>query len=176
MRKLILLGVLLALVGGCKKIKIGANNPPPQAVQTQPVQPQPNQDQPKVHAPTGVVVNQGGGGGGGGAAQQVRKAAKRAANQNNLNQLRTFIEAMIIDERMPTRQQVTDDLRRTAANLYKDLDDGVLSMPEKLTINGIWVYTVEPQTYDNEFLVVTRGNSIGKMKKAELDQALAAQK
>jgi hypothetical protein len=174
MRKLILLGVLLALVAGCKRaVNVAANNQGKQQQQMQP-NPQPEQqgNQPAIHAPANVVINPNqGGGGGGGAAQAVRKRVKRAVNEVNLGQLRTFIEAEIIDEQMPTRERLATALQREARNLYQDWADGVIEVTGTRRTNGIWAYTVEPQIGDEHY-VVTRSNALGRMTSEQLKQAL----
>jgi hypothetical protein len=173
MRKLILLGALLALVAGCKKpsVKVATNNPPA----PQPVQPLPQPNQPNVHAPTGVVTNPNQGGGSGGAAQAVRKAAKRAANQSDLSQLRLFIEGMIVDERMPTREQIAAALSKDAPNLYKLWTDGVIDVTGTRRTDGIWAYTVEDQSTAGYHLIVTRSGSVERITPQDLKQRLKEQ-
>ena len=139
MRKLIVLGVLLALAAGCKKpaANVAVNNPPQQ--QPQPNQPQANQ--PNVHAPTGVVTNPNlGGGGGGGAADAVRKAAKCAANQNDLKELRTLIDLAYNDNnfKMPTRDEMAKILQKDAPNIYKLWTDQVIEITGTQQREGIW--------------------------------------
>ena len=101
--------------------------PTPQPVQPQPA---PNNQQPSVHAPTGVVINPNlGGGGGGGAVQAVRKAVKRAANENDLQQLHTFIDTASLNTgQMPNREQIADALKKEAPNLYKLWEEQVIEV------------------------------------------------
>jgi hypothetical protein len=174
MRKLIVLGVLLALVAGCKKpsANVAVNNPPPQPMP----QPQPQPNQPNVHAPTGVVTNPNlGGGGGGGAAMAVKKAAKRAANQNDLNQLRTLIASYESENgKMPTRDDMAKTLQKDAPNVYKLWTDQVIEITGIQKREGIWAYTVEDQSTAGYHLVVTN-SGIERLSPQDLKQRLMGQ-
>jgi type II secretory pathway pseudopilin PulG len=172
MRKLIFLGVLLALVAGCKKpsANVAVNNPPPQP------QPMPQPDQPNVHAPTGVVTNPNlGGGGGGGAAQAVRKAAKRSATQNDLKQLHLFIEThSSTNGQMPTREEIAAALQKEAPTIYKLWSDEVIVVTGAKQRESVWAYTVEDQSTAGYHLAVTN-NGVERMTPQELNQRLKGQ-
>jgi len=171
MRKLIVLGVLLALVAGCKKpsANVAVNNPTPQPMP----QPQPQPNQPNVHAPTGVVTNPNlGGGGGGGAAMAVKKAAKRAANQNDLNQLRTLIATYETENnKMPTKDEMAKNLQKDAPNVYKLWTDEVIVITGAQKRESVWAYTVQDQSTAGYHLVITN-NGVERMTPQELNQRL----
>lgn len=99
---------------------------------------------PSAGAGGGVVLNPGaalGGGGGGGAAQAIRKAAKRAATQNELNQIRLFIEnASAVDGRIPDPKFTLAALQREAPKIAEAVKDGVIVLHPARTRDEIWAY------------------------------------
>lgn len=170
MRKLILSAALLALlVTGCKKARVAVNAPPRGQPQPEPVA---VNDQPLVH-PAGFVVPPKQGGGGGGAADAVKKAVKRIANQNDLAQLRIYIETAALDQ-MPTREQLWASLQRDARNLHKMWADGVIEVPANLRADGVWAYTVDAQDQAGQHLVVARAG-IERVSADELDRRVKGQ-
>ena len=166
MRKLLLLGLALALLAGCKKPagKGASNNPNPG--------PAPG-NQTTAHAPTGVVVNPGtGGGGSGGAAQAVRMAARRAVSQVDLDQLKLFIEtASGASGQMPSVQTTTAALQREAPHIFKQVQDGDIVLTGTRSRENIWAYTAGPQSVTGEHLVVT-SSSVQRMSPQALNQRL----
>jgi type II secretory pathway pseudopilin PulG len=172
MRRLLLLALLLALLGGCKKpaVKVTTNTQP----QPQQPTPAPTKDQPSVHAPTGTVINPNlGGGGGGGASQAVRKAVKRAATQNDLKQLHTFIDNFSLSNgQMPTREQVAAALQKEAPNLYKLWQEQVIEVTGTRTRENIWAYSVEPQSVGGDHLFVT-SSGVDRLNGQSLKQRLS---
>jgi hypothetical protein len=167
MRKLLLIALALALVGGCKKKVTPKPTPPAGGSSTDPA----------VHAPTGVVLNPGmGGGGGGGAAQAVRKAVTRTVNQNELKNVQTFIEtASSASGQMPSVQEVTATLQKEAPKTYKLVQDGAIVLTGTRSRENIWAYTADAQDTVGQHLVVT-SSGIERMAAQTLQQRLQQQK
>jgi hypothetical protein len=124
-----------------------------------------------------VVINPGlGGGGSGGAAQAVRKAATRAVNQNELNNIRTFIEAAsVASGQMPPAQETVQSLQREAPATYKQIAEGAIVITGTRQREGIWAYTTDPQSTTGEHLIVTK-DGVGRMMPDQLRQMLTQQR
>lgn len=136
------------------------------------------QPAPGTHAPTGVVVSPGAGGGGsGGAAQAVRKAVVRTVNQNELNQLRLFIDTAATASasgQLPPPQEIAAAMQREAPSIHKLLQERILVLSGARSRETIWAYTNEPQNVAGEHLVVT-ANGVERMTTPVLQQRLAGQ-
>jgi hypothetical protein len=161
MRRLLLLGLVLALAAGCKK---GANNPPTGGTPTgqAPTATGQTGNQPSVHAPTGVVINPGISGGSGGAVQAVRTAVRRTVNLADLEQLRLFIEtASLATGQMPSKETILAELK-TTPTLLKPIQDGAIVLTGTKSREHIWAYTADPQSAAGEHLVMT-SSSIERM-------------
>ena len=178
MRKLLVIGLALALLGGCKKktTKL-AQGPAPaeQAAATPGAAPAPGGGQgPAMHAPTGVVLGKGGGGGGG-AYQAVRTAVRRTVNENELKNLHLFIEtASGASGRMPSPQEILAALQREAPKIAKHIQDGDIVLTGATTREGIWAYTKDPQSTAGEHLILT-SSGIERMQADTLRQRLKEQ-
>ena len=169
MRKLLVIGLMLALLGGCKKKTTKLAQAPAPGEQA----PAAGANVP-AHAPTGVARG-GGGGGGGGAYQAVRTAVKRTVSQNEMHNLHLFIEnASAASGTMPSPQQITASLQREAPKLAKQIQDGDIVLTGTRTREGIWAYTKEPQSVAGEHLVLT-ASGIERMPAATLNQRLQQQ-
>lgn len=169
MRNLMLLPALaLVLVMGCKKPTPKAAPAPPAPAPTAAAGHTP----PAVHAPTGVVINPGMSGGSGGAVQAVRKAAGRAVTQNEMNNIRTFIEdASLASGQMPTAQQTFQALQQGARATAKLVEDGDIILTGTRQREGIWAYTKEAVSTTGEHLVVN-GSGVQRMTPQQIRQAL----
>lgn len=171
MRKLILIALALALATGCGKLRLkGSKTGQNAANQTQ----QGSGDQPAVHAPTGVVLNPGlGGGGSGGAAQAVRKAATRAVSQNELNNIRLFIEnASLASGRMPSVEETRAALQREAAATFKLVEEGAIVLTGTRSRDGIWAYTAEAQSSVTGEHLIVNASGVQRMDPQTLRQRL----
>lgn len=117
----------------------------------------------------GVVTNPNaalGGGGGGGGVMQVRKAAKRAATQNELNQIRLFIEnASGASGQMPTPQVTLAALEQEAPPIAAAVKEGVIVLHPARTREDVWAY--EAAALEQGGQVVT-GGGIERMDAATL--------
>jgi hypothetical protein len=179
MRRLLLFGLTLVVLSGCKKAtdKTTQAPPPSGGPAVAPVAaPGGPGDGLGVHAPTGIVTNPGlGGGGSGGAAQAIRKAAGRAVSQNELNNIRLFIEnASLATGQMPSVEEVAAALRKEAPQTYKLVADGAIVLTGIRMREGIWAYTKDPQTPGGEHLVVNQ-SGVERMAALTLRQHLIAQ-
>jgi hypothetical protein len=164
MRKLLVIGLALALLGGCKKktTKLAGG---PGAGGGQNV---------AAHAPSGVALGSGGGGGGG-AYQGVRTAVKRTVNANEMKNLHLFIEtASGASGRMPSYQETLAALQREAPKTAKHIEDGDIVLTGAPTREGIWAYTRDPQSVAGEHLILT-SSGIERMPAATLRQRLNEQ-
>lgn len=172
MRSLLALLVLtLALLPGCKKPSAKTATPASGTAGTTPP-PTGGYEQTTAHPSTGVVINPGlGGGGSGGAAQAVRKAAVRAVNQNELNNIRTFIEAASSTGQMPTAQEIAQSLQREAPATFKQIQEGAIVLTGARQREGIWAYTTDPQSTTGEHLIVTK-DGVSRMMPQQLRQIL----
>jgi hypothetical protein len=167
MRKLLLLGLALLVLAGCKK---GTK-----AAKATSAQPAGASGGPSVHAPTGVVLNPAAGGGSGGAVQAVRMAATRTVNLIQLDQLRLFIEtASGASGRMPTAQEITAAVQKEAPQIAKLVRDKAIILTGTRSRENIWAYTADPQDAAGQHLVVT-SSSIERMPAADLRQRLQQQ-
>jgi hypothetical protein len=122
----------------------------------------------------GVVVNPagavGGGGGGGGAAQAVRKAVKRTATNNELTQIRLFIEnASAVDGKIPPPELTFAALQKEAPKIAEAITEGVIVLWRAKTRDEIWAY--EAAAVENGGQVVT-SSGIERMDAATLKQRL----
>jgi hypothetical protein len=175
MRTLILSTALaLVVAAGCKKAAPKAAAPLPPAPSA-PSTTASGQTPPAVHAPTGVVINPGISGGSGGAVQAVRKAAARAVTQNEMSNIRIFIEeASQASGQMPTQQQVMQALQQTARATAKLVQDGDIILTGTRQREGIWAYTKEPVSVTGEHLIVN-GSGVQRMMPQQIRQALQQQ-
>jgi hypothetical protein len=176
MRKLLLIGLVLVLMVGCKKrTTVQTTNPSPQP----PPQPAPVvNNQPQVHAPTGVVINPGPvGGGAGGAAQAVRGAAKRTVGLVEMDQLRLFIDtASSATGQMPTPQEITTALQREAPQIHKLIQDKAIILTGTRSRENIWAYTADPQAGRQYHVVITGSGVDDKVDAQTLRQRLQQQR
>jgi hypothetical protein len=175
MRKLLVIGLALALLGGCKKktTKVAQGPAPSEQAPVAQNGAAPGGQVP-MHAPTGVVLG-GGGGGGGGAVQAVRTAVKRSVSENDLKNLHLFIEnASAASATMPSPQQITAEMQREAPQLVKKIQNGDIVLTGTRTREGIWAYTKEPQSVAGEHLILT-SSGIERMPATTLRQRLQQQ-
>lgn len=122
-----------ALVGGCelkKKVK-------PTSKSTEPER-------------SSAGSSSGGGGGGsssggsGGAAQAVRAAPQRIVTQNDLNQIRTFIEyASGATGQMPAYNDTYAAIKKEAPAIAKKIDDGWIVLNNARNREDIWAYEAD---------------------------------
>jgi hypothetical protein len=111
-------------------------------------------------------------GGSGGAVQAVRKAAGRAVTQNEMNNIRTFIEdASLASGQMPTAQQTFQALQQGARATAKLVEDGDIILTGTRQREGIWAYTKEAVSTTGEHLVVN-GSGVQRMTPQQIRQAL----
>jgi hypothetical protein len=154
-RSLAILTLILVAAAGCKK------NPKP-AQPDSPAPPVASNPNPPSGGNTGgggnnvgivpagavgVVTNPGGvtgGGGGGGAVQAVRKAARRAQALNEMKNLGEFI-AQLQDPfgKMPTKEQILADLKRSAPAIHKAVEEGSYILTGTTEPGGLWAYEVD---------------------------------
>ena len=175
MRKLLVIGLALALLGGCKKktTKLAQGPAPAEPSAAAPNVAAPGGG-PAVHAPTGVVLGRGGGGGGG-AYQAVRTAVKRTVSQNEMHNLHLFIEnASAATGTMPSAQDITAALQREAPKVAKMIQDGDIVLTGARSRESIWAYTKDPQTVGGEHLILT-ASGIERMPAQTLRQRLTEQ-
>jgi hypothetical protein len=178
MRKLLVIGLALALLGGCKKktTKL-AQGPPPAEQPAAPngAAPAPGGGQgPAMHAPTGVALGSGGGGGGG-AYQAVRQATTRVVNEAQMHDLQLFIDnASLASGQMPTAQEITDALQKESRKTYELVKDGSIVLTGTRSRENIWAYTHDPQTAGGEHLVLS-ASGIERVPAPTLKQRLMQQ-
>jgi hypothetical protein len=175
MRKLLVIGLALALLGGCKKktTKVAQGPAPSEQVQAAPNGSAPG-GQVQMHAPTGVVLGSGGGGGGG-AVQAVRQATTRTVNLAQMKDLQLFIDqASLADGQMPTKEQITAALQKESRKTYQLVHDGAIVLTGTRSRDGIWAYTYEPQTTGGEHLVLS-ASGIERVPAPTLRQRLQQQ-
>jgi hypothetical protein len=155
---------------GCKK-----KAPPATPVAQQEQQPpRQNDDMTVTPGPGGGVVvgapTIAGGGGGGGAVQAVRGAATRAVTQNDLNQIRIYIEnASLASGRMPTPQETYAALQQEAPQIAQLINEGAIVLHYARTREDIWAY--ERKAYDQGGQVLT-SQGVAYMDAATLRQRL----
>ena len=170
MGRLLLIGLMLALVVGCKK----GGTKPAKDVASGPRASAGGNDMPVVH-PSGVVVPPTGGaagGGGGGAYQAVRTAAKRTVNLAQLKDIQLFItNASLENGKMPTREETAAVLQKEAPQIYKQVQDGSIVLTGTRSREHVWAYTADPQSVAGEHLVVT-SSSVDRMAAQTLKQRL----
>lgn len=180
MRQLLVLGLAVMLLAGCKRQATTPATPPAKTTVAQPTAPAPAAQpsgQTTMHAPTGVVINPGlGSGGSGGAVQAVRKAVGRTVQQHELNNIRQFIDtASSVNGRMPTAQETMAALQREAPATFQLVQDGSIVLTGVQRREGIWAYTRDPQTVGGEHLIVTN-MGIERLVGQQLQQRLAQQR
>jgi hypothetical protein len=171
MRKLLVIGLMLALLGGCKKktTKLAQAAPGDQA----PVAAAAPGGQVGAHAPTGVVLGKGGGGGG--AYQAVRTATTRTVNMAQMHDLQLFIDnASAASGQMPSAQEITAALQKESRKTYELVNNGSIVLTGTRSRQGIWAYTFEPQTAGGEHLVLS-SSGIERMPAQTLKQRLMEQ-
>jgi hypothetical protein len=174
MRKLLVIGLVLAVLGGCKKktTKLAQGPAPGEPAQAVPGG---GGEGVAMHAPTGVALNPGGGGGGGGAYQAVRTAVKRTVSQDELRNLHLFIEnASAETGRLPSPEEITAVLRREAPKIAKSVQDGDIVLTGARTRESIWAYTKDAQSVAGEHLILT-ASGIERMAGPTLQQRLKQQ-
>ncbi len=92
----------------------------------------------------GIVNPAAGGGGGGGAIQAVRKAVRRTQALNEMNTLGQIIEQMRDPfGRMPTREQILQELQRSYPQLYQAVAEGAYILTGTTDGGGLWAFEVE---------------------------------
>jgi hypothetical protein len=177
MRKLLLLGLVLAVLGGCKKktTKLAQGPAPGEPAVATPGGPAPGGgSNVPMHAPSGVALGSGGGGGGG-AAQAVRTAVNRTVNMAQMHDLRLFIDnASAASGQMPSAQEITAALQRESPKTYQLVKDGAIKLTGTRSREGIWAYTIEPQSVGGEHLVLT-ASGIERVPAQTLKQQLDQQ-
>jgi hypothetical protein len=172
MRKLLLLGLVLALMAGCKKANPTNPTPAPAPSPQASGAPAGGSGGPGMHAPTGVVLNPGIGGGGGGAVQGVRMAVKRVVNEVDLKQIQVFVEAGSgVSGQVPTKEEITAALQKEAPKIYKQIQDGAIVLTGTRTREHIWAYTADPQSIAGYYLILSSGG-VEKMDRAPLEKRL----
>jgi hypothetical protein len=172
MRKLLVIGLALALLGGCKKktTKLAQAAPGDQA----PAAAAAPGGQVGAHAPTGVVLGKGSGGGGG-AYQAVRTATTRTVNMAQMHDLQLFIDnASLADGQMPSAEVIKAALQKESRKTYELVNNGSIVLTGTRSRQGIWAYTFEPQTTGGEHLVLS-SSGIERMPAATLRQRLQEQ-
>jgi hypothetical protein len=148
MRKLLVVGVLaLVVIAGCKK-RVS-----------------------KTEEDTSRDVVPGAGA----AVQGVRLAVNRTVNQNEMENIRLFIEtASSASGKMPSRAEVEQALQREAPKTWKMVQDKSITLTGVQSREGIWAYTTDPQTPAGEHLVVS-GSGIERMNGQVMAQRLKMQ-
>ncbi len=171
MRKLLVIGLALALLGGCKKKTTKLAQGPAPAEQA--AAPGGGQNV-GAHAPTGVVLGRGGGGGGG-AYQAVRQATTRTVNMAQMHDLRLFIDnASLASGQMPSKEEITAALQKESPKTYQLVKDGSIVLTGTRSRENIWAYTFEPQSAGGEHLVLS-SSGIERVPAATLRQRLQQQ-
>ena len=120
----------------------------------------------------GIVANPQavGGGGGGGAIQAVRGAARRAASQNDLQQIRLIIEdAFNTNGKMPTAQETLTALQQSAPNIAALVKDQTITLNNARTRQDVWAY--ETAALSNGGLMLT-SSGVERVDAATLRQRL----
>ncbi len=111
--------------------------------------------------------------GGGGAAQSVRKAAARTVNDHYLDQLRTMIAALELqNSRVPSAKEIMDDVAQVKP-VISMINDEIVILTDTKMQNGIWAYTKWPQRAEKHYVITINGR--GEMTADELETALKAQ-
>ncbi len=174
MRKLLVIGLALALLGGCKKKTTKLAQGPAPADQSA-AAPAPGGGQgPAVHAPSGVVLGSGGGGGGG-AYQAVRQATTRTVNMAQMHDLQLFIDnASLAGGQMPSKEEITAALQKESPKTYELVKNGSIVLTGTRSRENIWAYTFEPQSAGGEHLVLS-SSGIERVPAAALKQRLQQQ-
>ena len=118
----------------------------------------------------------GGGGGGsssggsGGAAQAVRAAPQRTVTQNDLTQIRTFIEyASGSTGQMPAYNDTYAAIKKEAPAIAKKIDDGWIVLNNARSREEIWAY--EADAVNNGGWVCS-SNGVERMDAQTLKQRL----
>lgn len=180
MRWSMLLLLALVLVAGCKRSmdKLSEDTqvkPNEKFKSTQHWLTDQKGEQPTVHAPTGVVVNQGGGGGSGGAAQAVRQAVVRSVNEQEMKTIQQFIELWYqTNGSMPGKAEFALSLKKDAYKTYELVEANAIILTGTKSREGIWAYTYNPQSQAGEHIVAT-ASYVGRMPAAELREKLKGQ-
>lgn len=121
---------------------------------------------------TGPIVNTGGGGG---AVQSVRKAVVRTVDQNDLHNIKIYIEnASLASGRMPSKKEIIEALKSDpgAAKIAKMIDDGDIVIPEIKQREGVWAY---PKNVLTEGGMVLTNEGVVRISNVELQEKLKAQ-
>jgi hypothetical protein len=173
MRKLLVIGLVLALLGGCKKKTTKLAQGPAPNEQGQAAA-GPGGQGPAMHAPSGVVLGKGSGGGGG-AYQAVRTATTRMVNETQMHDLQLFIEnASLASGQMPTAAEIKAALQKESRKTYELVNNGSIVLTGTRSRQGIWAYTFEPQTVGGEHLVLS-ASGIERVPAQTLKQRLTEQ-
>ena len=156
-RLLMVIGLALVLTTGCKKSGGPGAGGGARA---------------EVSPPAGVVLAPPGPGG---AVQTVRGAAVRTNVLAEMHSLQQLIEtSWTANGKMPTKEEITRDLQKDAAKIYKMVESNVIVLTGTSNHDHVWAYTTTPHSVAGEFLVVT-ASSVGRMSKSELDDRLKQQ-
>ncbi len=84
---------------------------------------------------------------GGGAVQNVRQAARRSVALNDMHQLGQLIAATELEtNRMPTKDQIREMLKRDAQNIFRLVEDGSIVLTGTRERGGLWAYEVDADT------------------------------
>ena len=110
----------------------------------------------------------------GGAVQDVRKAVGRAVTQNELNNLRLFIDtASGASGQMPTQQEILAGVQKDDRKLAQAIQQGDIVLTGTRSREGVWAYTKEVQRNGNHYAVTSNG--VEEMSPATLQQRLKNQ-
>jgi len=175
MRKLLLLSGLAAAamnLGCLSKKATPTTVPPSSAAQTQPTATGSSDSAFFPGLAGGIAANPqaAGGGGGGGTIQAVRGAAKRAATQNDLQQVRLIIEdAFNTSGRMPSAQETFAALQKSAPNIAALVSDQTLTLTNPKTREEVWAYETAALTNGG---IMLSGSGIERVDAATLRQRL----
>lgn len=156
MRRLVVLGLGLALVVGCNKADESSN--------------QEGNVMHGVHGPTGVVLDPGavmgggggatvqqpqgqplragtGGGGSGGAAQAVRGAVARIVDQKEMQDLYLYVNTYSLSSgQMPSAQEIFAAAQESGSTkLTEQIQNGDIILTNARSRESIWAYTKDPQ-------------------------------
>jgi hypothetical protein len=157
MRKLLLLGLMLLLIAGCKKktkARTADSTPTPAA----------SGSGPGLHAPAP-----------GGVVQGVRMAAGRVVSENELKNIHIYVEyASGASGRMPSVQEITAAIQKEDRKAYQLVQEGAIVLTGARSRENIWAYTPKPQSIAGYHLMVS-SNGVERISEQDLRQRLKSE-